>query len=86
MVRAMALIKLFIAIELIVPFLVIALIVFLVTRKITRRVFAVCLVLSIVLFVYSSIILLSYIATNTCHGGAVQASHKLFNIRNLFCD
>ena len=86
MVNAMALIKLFIAIELIVPLLVIALIVFILTRRITRRVFGICLAISFVVFAYSSISILSYMATNTCHDGTAQANHKLFNIRSLFCD
>ena len=82
----MAIIKLFIAIELIIPLLVIALIVFLVTHRITRRAFGVCLALSLIVFAYSSINIISYMSSNTCHDGTIQESHKLFNIRNLFCE
>ena len=86
MVSIMALIKLFIAIALIVPLLVIAMIVFLVTHIITRKVFGICLAISLVVFAYSSISILSYMATNTCHDGTVQENHKLFNVRSLFCE
>ncbi len=86
MVNAMALIKLFIAIELIIPLLVMALIITLLTHRITRRVFGICLMLSLIVFVYSTVSIVSYMSNNTCHDSAIQENHKLFNIRSLFCD
>ena len=86
MVNTMALIKLLIAIELIVPLVVIGLIVSLRTQRITRRLFGVLVAISLLVFTYSSISIISYMSGNTCHDGPIQENHKLFNVRSLFCD
>ncbi len=82
-VNAMALIKLFIAIELIVPLLAMALVVTMFMRRITKRKFVILLAIAFFVFAYSSISLISHMSDN-CRG-EIHENHKLLSIRGLFC-